>query len=152
MPGTLADLRGVLAQSVGEVLEKMFFSEASEPGPKDRSIDRGICARVRFAGSPSGTCWLVLAEPCARTLAADFLGIDEESVGAGQCGEIVAELANMICGSVVSRIESESRFELSPPGFEVAAGPGPEAAEVRFALESGGLWAAVELDAEAEVQ
>ena len=47
--------------------------------------------------------------------AADFLGVDEGELTGHQVGEVVCELANMICGSVLSRMESAATFRIAPP-------------------------------------
>jgi hypothetical protein len=56
---------------------------------------------------------------------AGFLGREEAEVSDGQAGEVVCELANMICGSVLSRLESEETFQITHPELvpqEAAAG------------------------------
>ena len=51
----------------------------------------------------------------ARGLAANFLGEDEADLADADVGEVVGELANMLCGSVVSRMEGNSHFVLTHP-------------------------------------
>jgi CheY-specific phosphatase CheX len=70
---------------------------------------------LTFEGEPSGALFLSLSAPAARQIAADFLGIDESAVSAAQTADVVCELANMICGSVLSRVESAARFRLASP-------------------------------------
>jgi hypothetical protein len=54
---------------------------------------------------------------------------------------VVCELANMLCGSLLSRWERDSRFELGPPELDLPGAAIPESAAVRrsFALEDGVL-------------
>ena len=64
-------------------------------------------------------------------------------------GEVVCELANMICGSVLSRMESSATFRLSKPG--VADRPAPpcyDATTSRFrtGLEEGALGAEIRME------
>jgi hypothetical protein len=54
-----------------------------------------------------------IARPRPTLIAADFLGEDAESLTDRQSTEVTLELANMICGAVLSRIESRATF---PPG------------------------------------
>ena len=56
-----------------------------------------------------------LSDASARMLAAGFLGEDEGMLTDSQPGEVVCELANMLCGSLVSKLESEESFDLAPP-------------------------------------
>jgi hypothetical protein len=51
----------------------------------------------------------------ARVVGAGFLGREEAEVSDAQAGEVVCELANMICGSVLSRLESEATFQITHP-------------------------------------
>ena len=75
----------------------------------------GLMARVDFVGAPSGWLTLRAGLASARSLAADFLGEDEESVGDQQTTDVFAELANIVCGSVLTRTENFSTFHLSSP-------------------------------------
>jgi CheY-specific phosphatase CheX len=110
------DLAGTLAKSVDEVLETMFFTVAL--GAIDGSVLEGqdvVGACVAFEGMPSGSLSVLVTSAAARTIAADFLGIDAPDVDAQQTNEVVCEMANMICGSVVSALESGRLFRLSSP-------------------------------------
>ena len=55
-----------------------------------------------------------------RKIAASFLGLEEGLPSESQTGEVLCELANMICGSVLSRLEGDLHFELSPPEINAA--------------------------------
>lgn len=120
-------IRQALRDSVNEVLEKMFFVET----PGEASDTTGdpqaneIVVALTFQGAPSGSFLLRLTGAAAHQFAADFLGIDEAEVSGIQTSEVVRELANMICGSVLSRVESAATFRLAaprivPPSEEVA--------------------------------
>jgi CheY-specific phosphatase CheX len=109
----------VLRSSVDEVLEKMFFVEAlgespdSSPGGEKPQAE--VAVQVGFLGDPPGSLTLRVTSAAARPIAADFLGCDEDSVSDRQMEEVVCELANMICGSLLSRVESATTFHLAAP-------------------------------------
>jgi CheY-specific phosphatase CheX len=110
------DLKVALPRSVDEVLETMFFTVAL--GTMDGSAleNRQVWgASVAFEGNPSGSLSVLVTTGAARTIAADFLGIDAPNVTAQQTADVVCEMANMICGSVVSALESGALFRLSSP-------------------------------------
>jgi hypothetical protein len=131
-----------LAAAVEEVLETMCFTSvlASGEGAVPASGDEGppaepdaearpCTAELRFEGNPSGGCRVSVPLKLARVVSAGFLGSEEMEVSDSQAEEVVCELANMICGSVLSRLESGEMFrithpELAPPergaGFEGA--------------------------------
>ena len=133
-------IRQALRDSVNEVLEKMFFvqtlgeascSESAGPAASDE-----IVVRLAFQGKPPGSLTLRLTAAAGRPIAAAFLGTDEEEVSDVQIAEVVCELANMICGSVLSRVESATTFhllapQLVPPSEGPAGGP----CTTRYAVE-----------------
>jgi CheY-specific phosphatase CheX len=107
----------VLATATEEVLETMFFTstygaaQAAEPDAAPR-----IAARLTFEGTPCGAMTLSVTEAAARTLTANFLAAEpDDSVLASQLDAVVCELANMICGAVLSRVESQAHFHLFSP-------------------------------------
>jgi len=115
------ELEDALHSSAEEVLEKMFFVQpldeesrpADEPGPV-------LAVKLTFEGSPAGSLTLSVTEKAARQIAADFLGEDEPGLSSRKVQEVVCELANMICGSVLSRVESHTTFRLAAPRLLVA--------------------------------
>lgn len=109
-------LQLVLQQSVGDVLEKMFFIRSLGDADEGRALPEGeVTAHLSFEGEPSGSLTLRVTCEAARSISADFLGSEEEDLNQQQVGEVVCELANMICGSVLSRMESAATFRLAPP-------------------------------------
>lgn len=108
------DFELLIAQAVESVLETMFFSMPM--GPAEPEIGGNLLeASLAFHGRPSGTLHVCLSETCARILAAGFLGEDEERLTDAQPGEVLCELANMLCGALVSKLESEETFDLESP-------------------------------------
>ena len=90
-----------------------------------------------FVGKPSGSFSLSVSGRSAAMLAAGFLGMDEGEVDDEKIDQTVAEMANMFCGSIVSRIESDREFYLSSPQ-PARCGPDPDAHLLRL---DGGLMA-----------
>jgi hypothetical protein len=124
-----------MAESVQEVLEKMFFIDLLDPAAGDPPD--GIAAELSFEGDPPGTFHLALDPAAAQSAAADFLGEDPADLSAEQLNEVVCELANMICGSVLSRIESSATFRLSKPHIAPAAEFPSTAPEASFQASVG---------------
>jgi len=107
-------LADALRTSVGEVLENMFFidslDEVAPAGP-----ECSMRAWLPFEGSPSGILTLEVDGAAARRIAADFLAAEESEVTDRQVGDVICELANMICGSLLSKVESTTSFRLLAP-------------------------------------
>lgn len=105
----------------------MFFVDTQTyPDTNPVPNGAGISARLAFEGDPAGFLELWVSHSAAQSMAADFTGADPDSVTPEQAAEVVTETANMICGSLLSRIESTSLFRLATPqivdtGFDSSA-------------------------------
>jgi len=146
MPGN--DPEQILLESASEVLETMFFTTLVGDAAEVPS-EAILSARLAFRGRPSGRFGLSVGTGTARKIAGNFLGIEEESLSEGQIGEVVCELANMLCGSVVSRLAKGSHFELLQPELQTQeAAPPAESSRISrvVELEEGtvGMWLELE--------
>ncbi len=107
-------LSEALETSMADVLEKMFFIRTlGVPGDSVSLVD--MVAGLKFEGDPPGSFTLRVSKPAACSIAADFLGAEESELSEREVSDVVCELANMICGSVLSRVESNSTFRLAAP-------------------------------------
>jgi CheY-specific phosphatase CheX len=127
-----------LSSAVSDVLERMFFleilGEVAEPPPEPESVT----VRVSFDGDPPGCFQMRIARPAANAVAADFLGEDAESLTDRQSTDVTLELANMICGAVLSRIESRAAFRLGSPQIVTdETGESASAEETRCTVDTG---------------
>lgn len=107
----------ILVAAAEEVLETMFFTAVYGPAAAGASLSGPHrTARLGFEGTPSGALTLSISEPAGRTLAANFLASEEDGpLPDAQLASVICELANMICGSLLSRVTSEDHFRLSTP-------------------------------------
>jgi len=109
-------IQTALRESVVEVLEKMFFISAFEESVQQpESLRPCLAAQLEFTGDPPGSLTLATSCNAARSIAADFLGEVPEALSVRQVEEVICELANMICGAVLSRVESRILFRLGSP-------------------------------------
>ena len=124
LPAT--ELEQALSEAAAEVLETMFFSAMTPDSGTDPLPDASwISAGLRFHGKPSGEFGVGIPAVTGRKIAANFLGADESEVTEPRIGQVVSELANMLCGSVLSRIEKDTLFDLSSPQLLPEPGPSP---------------------------
>lgn len=117
----------LVGECVSAILETMFFTAAEPCEAGEAGGPEWMQVAVDFEGAPSGITRLWLTEAAAVRMAGDFLGLDG-SAGPDEARMTAFELANMICGSLVSRLESGSNFALAAPRSEPAAAPGEDAA------------------------
>ncbi len=125
----------VLQTALTEVLETMFFASVGGEIPTPAGPD-ALMATLRFVGQPSGSFSLAVSREAAEEMAAGFLGFEDE-VTPGQPAEVIREMANMVCGSFLSKVESDTHFELSSP--QTPAEFPPEAWRCSFELENGSI-------------
>lgn len=138
------DLKKLLADSADEVLSTMFFSMLDPPEPSEEDAP---CTRVRvtFEGHATGTLTLTASPDAVAEMTANFLGLDSDPPPPEAEQEaVIKELANIICGAILSRLESSDVLHLLPPELlpepEVTLGaPESAVAEQRFGLGAGFL-------------
>jgi len=145
------EIQAAMDAAAAEVLETMCFADvlasAAGPAPADGAAGvPAVTAELHFEGDPPG--WFRAGAPArlARALAAGFLGLEEPEVSDLQAGEVVCELANMICGSLLSHIPSETVFRIGHPELVMTVRWGEGASHRWFDLGEGILSVSVELE------
>jgi hypothetical protein len=125
-----------LDHAVGEVLETMFFAEVAGPAaPPDTPA---VGAAIQFRGEPSGYFCLHLTPAAARRLATDFLGADDPAgITDADVSAVVRELANMICGAVLSCVCRDGVFDLGAPEEFLGSLPEPPSGALCRAFDLG---------------
>jgi hypothetical protein len=131
-----ADLLSMAQQAVREVLETMFFSTAAPVDCRHSVPEKWLSSRVRFESAAlTGELTAMLSPELARSIAAGFLGEDSQEVGAQNAELVSCELANMICGTLLSRFHPDSQVALGAPEL-AAAGFGDGSAGVHQCFET----------------
>ncbi len=142
--------RQALEEATLEVLETMCFEypvdEAREGGLPEGPATAAV---ARFDGSLRGELRVALAGAAPRRLAAAFLGIDEEEVRGQDELLVAAELANMLCGATMSRLEPQGRLRIAAPEAGRGACGCQSADWLRFPLEQGEVAVALCIEEEA---
>jgi CheY-specific phosphatase CheX len=148
-----SELAPHVSECCSEILDAMYFTEVQGaelrgPAPDDEAgAGPSLTYSLHFAGDISGRFGLRMGLETARNLAANFLGEDGTDLSLTEISEVTGELANMFCGSVMSRVEGEHKFVLSHPEPDA---PGSIAAGDRLvstlATDSGAVtvWVAIE--------
>lgn len=122
----------LMGQAAREILETMFFvtpEDALEPEPWPAGL---MTAELKFEGALSGSFSIHVQESCARAIAGNFAGVmDPDELKPDTLVGVLCELANMVCGATLSRLEPDSIFNLSSPHLvlepcphEYPGGPG----------------------------
>ena len=144
------DLRQHVRQTVVDVLGTMFFTfpEPMEPPPPEPEWGESsvfINSTIAHTGQIQARYNFYFPERLARTITQNFLGVEANEVTSQQVLDTMAEIANMIAGSLLGRIDPDGASKLSIPaacelpGFtpaSVAAAPGV----CVFQCDEGVLW------------
>ncbi len=128
---------GVVVRVAAEVLETMFFEEAVPSACEHAWLAQAVSAQVRFEGSHGGEFLLSVPPDTARSIAAGFLGVDPEELSEAQPGEVILELANILCGALISTLWPESNLSLGTPELVSAEHSFREAMHCCFSLPGG---------------
>ncbi len=132
-------LREASIQAALEVLETMFFEIPMElPQESDAAPTEGLCALANFTGSAEGLLAVSLTPSALERLSASFLGLEEPDFSEGQAAGVLCELANMLCGSTISRLDPGARIAITPPRV-VPSDQVSSRGWLRFPLECGSL-------------
>lgn len=113
--GQDAEFTATLSRVAAEVLETMFFTEAAPAECEHGWLPDAVAVRVDFDGSHSGEMWLALTPAGIPSIASAFLGVEPEETGEEQRAQVILELANILCGAVLSSLWPESRLLLDAP-------------------------------------
>jgi hypothetical protein len=135
-PAFIADLERVIHAGVLDVLETMFFTTAV-PSAECRCDDAHWAVAIGFRGAPSGVFVMRLNRADAQSLASAFLGREPGETTSDEDALLACELANILCGSILSRAVARGTFDLGAPELLPAA-PDTADAHAAFLLDTGG--------------
>ena len=110
----------IVVRVAAQVLETMFFEEAVASACQHAWLATAVTVHVSFEGSHRGEFLLSVSPPTARTIAAGFLGVDPEDLTGTEAAEVILELANILCGTLMSTLWPESALTLETPELAIA--------------------------------
>ncbi len=106
----------LMREAAREVLETMFFAlpeDAAAPNPCPEDL---LTAELKFEGALSGWFSIQVQENCARAIAGNFAGVmDPSELSSETMTGVLCELANMVCGATLSRLDPDAIFKLGAP-------------------------------------
>src|SRR4051812_14130980 len=121
MPQVTTTLPETLCAAARETLEEMFFMVAFGVAQEAAALGDAVCATVVFSGDASGCLSIGMSREAATVAAANFLGEDATNVSEESLNSVVAEMANILCGSALSRWQHDGRFVLASPAAGFSA-------------------------------
>jgi chemotaxis protein CheX len=99
----------VLLDATKEVFETMIFMEVEQSSePVHRIEGDALLGSITFQGGIEGCLGICCDEACARTIAANMLGLDsEDEISKEDFADAIGEVANMVMGSVKTRLHGD---------------------------------------------
>ena len=122
----MENVKEILAESIFEVFERMFFIFL-EPGGRVPVHD---CeTSIDFDGPRRGTLRILFSRPVARLMVRNMLGISDEKEIECHVEDCMKEAANMVCGNFLVNLDASKKFTMSLPAFSVKPGLPPALSE-----------------------
>jgi len=116
--GGARDLAEVASRVAAEVLETMFFAEAVPSACSHTWLGAAVSVRIRFEGSHSGQMRLSASGDAADSIACAFLGLEPAEITGPLLEQVILELANILCGAILSQLWPESKLALGAPQID----------------------------------
>ena len=109
----------ILLDSAKEVFETMVFMDVTKVEEPNQNDPEGLAllGSITFKGDLEGCMAICCSVPCANAIAMNMLGIEAtEELTEGDTCDALGEIANMVMGSVKSRLlETVGNLEVSIP-------------------------------------
>lgn len=124
-----------LEMAMTQVMESMCFILPGEPADEHTFANESWVERtLTFHGPEEGRFGIRAPHSVAIRIASDFLCEDPIDLTEKQVGEVMGELANMVCGNLLGHCYQDRAFALTTP---VAQEPVFEEQNARMDWEEG---------------
>jgi chemotaxis protein CheX len=115
---TTVSFKDALLGSAKEVFETMVFMALEESVEETRITDDAtLLGSITFKGDLEGCLGVCCGWACARSIAANMLGMDPtDELSEDDISDAIGEIANMVMGAVKSRLQNDiPTIEVSIP-------------------------------------
>lgn len=142
----IGELSELLNHGIGEVFTTMFSSQVEPTLPPDfsQSEEQLVAGSVGFVGDANGVVYIYLTCGLARRLAAIMLQMSDSDLDDSMVNDVVAEITNMVVGSVKSNLcDRGTVCALTIPSivrgrdFSTEASAGSERAHLGYECDQG---------------
>lgn len=111
-------LNDALLEGAKEVFETMIFMDIEKSSEQDQQIEGDtLLGSITFKGDLEGCLVIYCGEICAKTIAANMLGIEpDDQISEHDINDAIGEVTNMVMGSVKARLQDKfSNLNVSIP-------------------------------------
>jgi CheY-specific phosphatase CheX len=142
-----SELENMLEAASYDVLETMCFFGVLGDADSLTSTEEQITAKLFFEGEAVGEFRATLDYSAAWAIAANFMGEEPLDIELAHMQAVICELANMICGAVLSSYRKDGLFHLSTPEIaDCEEVQSPKEVSRAFELETGSMKVSITLE------
>jgi CheY-specific phosphatase CheX len=142
----MKEMNEIMRAAIFDVFERMYYVFL-EP-LHDEYSDYAMGSSIKFDGASHGELIILVSEGLAKTMVQNLLGIESKEITEQDIEDCVKEAANMICGSLLGKLDQTKVFDLSIPLFmrrPKGFGQGSKACSLCFDSENGRFGATLSL-------
>jgi CheY-specific phosphatase CheX len=111
----MKEMKEIMMAAIFDVVEQMFYVFLEPVG--DEYSDYAMEAAIQFKGDLKGEVSILVSEGLAKSMVQNLLGLETGQMTKEDIEDCVKEVANMICGNFLGRLDQTRMFDLSMPSF-----------------------------------
>jgi CheY-specific phosphatase CheX len=111
----MKEMKEIMMAAIFDVVEQMFYVFLEPVG--DECSDYAMEAAIRFKGDLKGEMSILVSSGLAESMVHNLLGLEKGRMTKEDIEDCVKEVANMICGNFLGRLDQTRVFDLSMPSF-----------------------------------
>jgi len=111
----MKEMKEIMMAAIFDVVEQMFYVFLEPVG--DEYSDYAMEAAIQFKGDLKGEMSILVSKELAESMVHNLLGLEKGQMTKEDIEDCVKEVANMICGNFLGRLDPTRVFDLSMPSF-----------------------------------
>ena len=111
----MKEMKEIMTAAIFDVVEQMFYVFLEPVG--DEYSDYAMEAAIQFTGDLKGEMSIFVSDGLAKSMVHNLLGLETRQMTKEDIEDCVKEVANMICGNFLGRLDQTRVFDLSVPSF-----------------------------------
>ena len=115
MKERMKEMKEIMMAAIFDVVEQMFYVFLEPVG--DEYTEYTMEAAIQFKGDLKGEISILVSDGLAKSMVHNLLGLEKGQMTKEDIEDCVKEVANMICGNFLGRLDKTRVFDLSMPSF-----------------------------------
>jgi CheY-specific phosphatase CheX len=115
MKKEMKEMKEIMMAAIFDVVEQMFYVFLEPVG--DEYSEYAMEAAIQFTGDLRGEMSILVSDGLAKSMVHNLLGLETGQMTKEDIEDCIKEVANMICGNFLGRLDQTRVFDLSVPSF-----------------------------------